>query len=108
MDHGTGTFGEFVRVSAKKLSPQLRRVFVLLALGCDDDAIGLVLHLKRSTVRHYLDRVKTTVGVESREDIPLRFIRELAPGLADDLRVFFDPRAFDRVERILTDRANAG
>jgi hypothetical protein len=108
MESGSGvvtTFEGFVDERGKRLSPQLRRVFALLALTCDDDTIGLVLHLSHSTVRHYIDRVLSSLQVRCREDVALLYISSVSPNLGADLGLLFDPSACGRLSKILAKRA---
>jgi len=108
MDQRQGSstpFGQFLDARSAKLSPQLRRVFALLVLGCDDARIGFVLRLRRPTVRHYIDRVLMILGVGSRADVPLLYIRECTPDLGVDLQLLFEPSALGRVSRMMTERA---
>ena len=108
MDQRQGSstpFGQFLDARSAKLSPQLRRVFALLVLGCDDATIGFVLRLRRPTVRHYIDRVLMILGVDSRADVPLLYICERTPDLGEVLQLLFEPSALGRVSRMMTERA---
>lgn len=100
------TFAGFVEVHAQGLSPRLREVFVLLALSCDDDTIGLCLRLRYGTVRHYIDRVLDRIGVRTREDVALLALLSIVDGTTTlvDVRVIFGVERSARLIKLLTSR----
>src|SRR5688500_11643897 len=65
------------------LTSREREVLVLLARGCDNAAIGRLLFMSPSTVKHHVSSVLEKLGVENRLQAAAFAIRQ---GLADDGR----------------------
>lgn len=111
VDGGSGsvpTLATFVRTHGRGLSPQLQRVLALLVLSCDDDTIGFVLHIRHSTVRHYIDHVLTSMQMTSRHDVALLYVSSIAPCVNESLAALFEETSRQRVAKILRHRSRGG